>query len=56
MTLIAGRIGIPVPWVQASTPFMPRSAKSIRLTAVSVPPISSARTATEVRYDHWATR
>ena len=33
---IAGRIGIPVVCIHASVPFMPRSAKSIRLTAVSV--------------------
>ena len=30
ITLIAGRIGMPVPCAQASWPFMPRSAKSIR--------------------------
>ena len=46
---IAGRIGIPVVCIHASVPFMPRSAKSIRLTAVSVPPMASATTATAVR-------
>jgi hypothetical protein len=47
--LIAGRIGIPVPCTQASWPFMPRSAKSIRLTAVSPAPSASATVATTTR-------
>ena len=38
ITLIAGRIGMPVPCAQASWPFMPCSAKSIRDTAVSPAP------------------
>ena len=49
ISLIAGRIGMPVPCAHASWPFMPRSAKSIRLTAVSPPPRARATTATPVR-------
>ena len=49
MVLIAGRIGMPVVWIQASVPFMPRSAKSIRLTAVRAPPMARATTATPGR-------
>ena len=49
MTLIAGRIGMPVVCNQASAPFIPRSAKSIRLTAVSPAPMTSATTAMPVR-------
>ena len=49
MTLIDGRIGMPVPWIQASWPFMPRSAALVRLSTVRPPPMSSARTAMPAR-------
>ena len=38
MTLIAGRIGMPMPSDQARTPFMPRSAVSVRLAQVNTGP------------------
>ena len=41
MTLIAGRIGMPMPSDQESTPFMPRSAWSVRLTQVNPTPSAS---------------
>jgi hypothetical protein len=49
IVLIAGRIGMPVDWVQASTPFIPRWAESVRLRAVRPAPTARARTATVVR-------
>ena len=49
MTLIAGRIGMPMPSDQASTPFMPRSAWSVRLTQVNPAPRARATTAMPTR-------
>jgi hypothetical protein len=49
ISLMAGRIGMPVPCIQASVPFIPRSAASIRLTAVRPAPSASATTAIPVR-------
>ena len=42
ITLISGRIGMPIPSDQASTPFMPRSAWSVRLSQVKPAPSASA--------------
>ena len=49
MTLIAGRIGMPMPSDQDSTPFMPRSAWSVRLAQVNTDPNARATTATATR-------
>ena len=49
MTLIAGRIGMPMPSDQASTPFMPRSAWSVRLSQVNPAPSARATTAIATR-------
>ena len=44
-----GRIGMPMPSDQARTPFMPRSAWSVRLAQVNAVPIARATTATPTR-------
>ena len=49
MTDMAGRIGMPMPSVQASRPFMPWLAVSVRLAQVKVAPRASAMAATVVR-------
>ena len=49
MTLIAGRIGMPMPSDQDRTPFMPRSAWSVRLAQVNTDPSARATTATATR-------
>jgi hypothetical protein len=49
MVLICGLIGMPADWVQASTPFMPRRAVSVRLSPVRPAPRASARIATVAR-------
>jgi hypothetical protein len=46
MVLMTGRMGMPVDWVQASTPFMPRAAVSVRLSPVRPAPMARARIAT----------
>ena len=45
----ARRIGMPVVCVHARTPFIPRWAASVRLSAVSPAPMARATTATVVR-------
>ncbi len=56
ITLIDGRIGMPMPWVQARSPFMPWLAASLRLATVKAEPSARATVATAVRYAQPATR
>ena len=49
ITLISGRIGMPMPSWKVSTPFMPRSAWSVRLSQVNPTPIAIASTAIPAR-------
>jgi hypothetical protein len=56
ITLISGRIGMPMPSDHASTPFMPRSAWSVRLSQVKPAPSARASTAMPRRYDASRTR
>ena len=56
ITLIDGRIVMPVPCSHASCPFMPWLAASERLATVNATPRVTAATAMPPRYAHWVTR